>query len=191
MLIRNNMSFVESTFQLIIVQKKKKTRVNANVFILKSKKRRFIVLKQKKIIQTLKFDYTSFITFIYRSFQLHHVYMTSWKFVQLFLFFLQSIFDLLFYHINQTIYILKINWNAFIMMKLRQWIVIRILMFQNFAKNATCWKYSLRKSCNQNSVVWIDQLRLTSWHSHTFCVSIVCILLLEQRDFKIMNDSHS
>ena len=71
------MSFVESTFELIIVQEEKKTRVDANVFISKSKKRRFIVLKQKKIIQTSESDYTFSITFIYRSFQLHHVYMTS------------------------------------------------------------------------------------------------------------------
>ena len=72
----NNMSFSESTFELVIVQKEKKTRVDANVLISKSKKRRFIVLKQKKIIQTFESDYTSSITFIYRSFQLRHAYMT-------------------------------------------------------------------------------------------------------------------
>ena len=44
------MSFSESTFELVIVQEAKKTRVDANVFISKSKKRRFIVLKQKKVI---------------------------------------------------------------------------------------------------------------------------------------------
>ena len=71
------MSFAESTFELVIYQKKKETRVDANVFISKSKKRRFIVLKQKKIIQTREFDYTLFITFIYRSFQLNHACMTS------------------------------------------------------------------------------------------------------------------
>ena len=70
------MSFFESTFELIIVQEEKKTRVNANAFISKSKKRRFIVLKQKKIIQTFESDYTFSITFIYRSFQLQHAYMT-------------------------------------------------------------------------------------------------------------------
>ena len=128
------MSFSESTFELIIVQKEKKTRANANAFISKSKKRRFIVLKQKQTIQTFEVDYTFFITFIYRSFQLHHVYMTSWKFVQMFLFFLQSIFDLLFHHINQKIHIIETNWNALIMMKLHQWIAIRIFMIQNLTK---------------------------------------------------------
>ena len=59
------MSFVESTFELIIVQEEKKTRVDANVLISKSKKRRFIVLKQKKVIQTSESDYTSSITSIY------------------------------------------------------------------------------------------------------------------------------
>ena len=71
------MSFVESTFELIIYQEKKKTRVDANVPISKSKKRRFTVLKQKKVIQTRELDYIFFITFIYRSFQLNHVCMTS------------------------------------------------------------------------------------------------------------------
>ena len=71
------MSFSVSTSELIMVQKEKKTRVDANVFISKSKKRRFIVLKQKKVIQTSESDYTSSITSIYRSFQLHHAYMTS------------------------------------------------------------------------------------------------------------------
>ena len=71
------MSFSESTSELVIVQEEKKTRVNANVLISKLKKRRFIVLKQKKAIQTFEFDYTSFITFIYRSFQLRHVYIVT------------------------------------------------------------------------------------------------------------------
>ena len=117
----------------------------------KSKKRRFNVLKQKKIIQTFEFDYTFFITFIYRSFQLHHAYMTFWKFVQLFLFLLQSIFDLLFQHINQTIHILKINWNALIMMKLRQWVAIRFQMIQNFAKNATIQSFWFQTSFHNSS----------------------------------------
>ena len=82
-----NILFVKFIFELIIVQKEMKTRVDANVFFSKSKKRRFIVLKQKKIIETFKFDYTFFIIFIYRLFELYHVYMTFWKFVQLFLFF--------------------------------------------------------------------------------------------------------
>ena len=46
------------------------------------------------------------------------------------------------------------------------------------------------KCCNQNSIVWIDQLKLTSWHSHIFCVSTAC-MLQEQRNFKAMNNSHS
>ena len=71
------MSFAESTSELVIVQKEKKTRVDANALISKSKKRRFTVLKQKKVIQTSESDYTSSITSIYRSFQLHHAYMTS------------------------------------------------------------------------------------------------------------------
>ena len=145
------MLFAESTFELIIVQKEIKTRVDANVFISKSKKRRFIVLKQKKIIQTFEFDYTFFITFIHRSFELRHVYMTFWKFVQLFLFLLQSIFDLLFHYINQTIYILKINWNALIMMKLRQWIAIRIQLIQHFAKNATIQSFWFQKNFHKSS----------------------------------------
>ena len=147
----NNMSFAESTSELVIVQEEKKTRVDANVFISKSKKRRFTVLKQKKVIQTSESDYTFSITFIYRSFQLHHAYMTSWKFVQLFLFLLQSIFDLLFHHINQKIHIIEINWNALTMMKLRQWIAIRILMIQNLAKNATIQSFWFQKNSHNSS----------------------------------------
>ena len=71
------MSFFESTSELAIVQEEKKTRIDANVLISKSKKRRFIVSKQKKVIQTFESDYKFSITSIYRSFQLHHVYMTS------------------------------------------------------------------------------------------------------------------
>ena len=71
------MSFSESTLELVIVQEEKKTRANANALISKSKKRRFIVLKQKQAIQTSESDYTSSITSIYQSFQLHHAYMTS------------------------------------------------------------------------------------------------------------------
>ena len=70
------MSVSELTFELAIVQKEKKTRVDTNAFISNSKKRRVIVLKQKKIIRTFEFDYTFFIIFIYRLFQLHYVYMT-------------------------------------------------------------------------------------------------------------------
>ena len=105
----NSMSFSESTLELVIVQEEKKTRANANALISKSKKRRFIVLKQKQAIQTSESDYTSSITSIYRSFQLHHAYMASWEFVQLFLFLLQSILDLLLQHINQTTHTLEIN----------------------------------------------------------------------------------
>ena len=159
----NNMSFAESTSELVIVQEEKKTRVDANVLISKSKKRRFIVLKQKKVIQTSESDYTSFITSIYRSFQLHHAYMTFWKFVQLFLFLLQSIFDLLFHHINQTIYTLEINWNALTMMKLRQWVAIRILMTQNLAKNATIQSFWFQKSLH-NSSFSRDRYQITERH---------------------------
>ena len=70
------MSFAESTSELVIVQKEKKKRVDANVLISKSKKRHFTVLKQKKVIQTRESDYTFSITSIYRSFQLSHVCMT-------------------------------------------------------------------------------------------------------------------
>ena len=146
------MSFAESTLELVIAQEEKKTRVDANALISKSKKRRFIVLKQKKVIQTFEFDYTFFITFIYRSFQLHHACMTSWEFVQLFLFLLQSIFDLLLQHINQKIHTEKINWNALIMMKLRQWIAIRIQTTQNFAKNATIQSFWFQKSFHNASL---------------------------------------
>ena len=148
----NNMSFVESTSELIIAQKEKKTRVDANALISKSKKRRFIVLKQKKVIQTFESDYTFSITFIYRSFQLHHVCMTFWKFVQLFLFLLQSILDLLFQHINQKTHTEKINWNALTMMKLRQWVAIRIQTTQNLAKNATIQSFWFQKNFHNASL---------------------------------------
>ena len=147
----NIMSFFKSTFELIIVQAAKKTRVDVNAFISKSKKRRFIVLKQKKVIQTFESNYTFSITFIYRLIQLHHAYMTSWKFVQLFLFLLQSIFDLLFQHINQTTHILEINWNTLIMMKLRQWIAIRLQIIQNLAKKATIQSFWFQKSLHSSS----------------------------------------
>ena len=62
------MSFYELISELEIVQEKKKTRFDANVFFKKSKKRSFIILKQKEVIETSKSDYTSSITFIYRSF---------------------------------------------------------------------------------------------------------------------------
>ena len=73
----NIMSFSGPTPELAIVQEEEETRVGANVLISKSKKRRFPVSKQKKVIQTSGSDYTSSITSIYRSFQLHHAYMTS------------------------------------------------------------------------------------------------------------------
>ena len=71
------MSFFGSTPELVTVQEEEETRADADVLISKSKKRRFIVLKQEKVIQTFESDYTFSITFIYRSFQLHHVYMAS------------------------------------------------------------------------------------------------------------------
>ena len=103
------MSFAGPTPELATVQEEEETRVGANAPISKSKKRRFTVLEQKKAIQTPGPDYTPPITPIYRPFQLHHAYMASWEPVQLFLFLLQSILDLLLHHINQTIYILEIN----------------------------------------------------------------------------------
>ena len=71
------MSFAGPTPELATAQEEEETRADANAPISKSKKRRFTVLKQKKIIQTFESDYTFSITFIYRSFQLRHACMTS------------------------------------------------------------------------------------------------------------------
>ena len=71
------MSFYELIPELEIVQEEKETRSDANALLKKSKKRSFTILKQKKAIETSEPDYTSFITLIYRSFQLHYPYMTS------------------------------------------------------------------------------------------------------------------
>ena len=51
-------------------------------------------------------------------------------------------------------------------------------------------KYSLRRWCSQGPVVWTGQLGLAPWHPHTSCAPIACILLLDQRDFRVMNGSH-
>ena len=62
------MSFYEFVSKLKNVQKKLKTRSETNAFSQKSKKRSFIILEQKEIIEISKADYTSFITSIYRLF---------------------------------------------------------------------------------------------------------------------------
>ena len=131
------MSFSGPTPELATVQEEEKTRAGANAPISKSKKRRFTVLEQKKAIQTPESDYTPPITSIYRPFQLHHAYMASWEPVQLFLFLLQPILDLLLHHTNQTAYTIETNWNALTMVELRQWVAIRLQMAQDLAKNAT------------------------------------------------------
>ena len=87
--------------ELETVQEEKETRSDANAPFKRSKKQSFIILEQKKAIETLESDYIPSITLIYRSFQLYYSYMTSWEPVQLFLFFIQSILNLLFYHTNQ------------------------------------------------------------------------------------------
>ena len=130
------MSFYGSIPELKTVQEEKETRFNANAPFKRSKKRSFTILKQKKVIETSKSDYTSFITFIYRSFQLHYSYITFWEPVQLFLFLIQSILNLLFYHTNQKAQIIKKSWNIFTMMKLHQWIVIRVQITQNLSKKS-------------------------------------------------------
>ena len=58
-----------------------------------------------------------------------------------------------------------------------------------FVKN-TIFANVFDKCCNQSSIVWIDQLKLTSWHSHTFCVSTAC-MLQKERNFKTMNNNYS
>ena len=82
------MSFYELISELETVQEEEKTYSDANTLFKRLKKRSFIILKQKEVIETSEPDYTSFITFIYRSFQLYYFYMTSWEFVHLFLFFI-------------------------------------------------------------------------------------------------------
>ena len=95
------MLFYEPVPELENVQEELKTRSEANALSQRSKKRSFIILKQKKVIKTSEADYTPSITLIYRLFQLHYSYMASWKPVQLFLFLIQSILDLLLHHTNQ------------------------------------------------------------------------------------------
>ena len=85
----------------------------------------------------------------YRPFQLHYVYMASWSPVQLFLFLIQSVFDLLLYHINQKAQTIEKSWNTFTMMKLRQWVAIRIQMAQELSKKSTIQSFwSLSNSYN-------------------------------------------
>ena len=59
------MSFYKPIPELETVQEEKETRSDANVSFKKSKKRSFIILKQKEVIETSESDYTSSITFIY------------------------------------------------------------------------------------------------------------------------------
>ena len=103
------MSFYKPIPELETVQEEKETRSNANAPLKRSKKRSFIILKQKEVIETSRPDYTSSITLIYRLFQLHYPYMTSWEPVQLFLFLIQSILNLLLYHTNQKTQTIKKN----------------------------------------------------------------------------------
>ena len=70
------MSFYGPIPELETVQEEEETRSGANAPPKRSKKRSFIILKQKEAIETSGPDYTSFITLIYRPFQLHYLYMT-------------------------------------------------------------------------------------------------------------------
>ena len=71
------MLFYKPILELKIVQEEKETRFDANTLPKKLKKRSFIILKQKEVIETLKSDYTSSITLIYQLLQLHYSYMAS------------------------------------------------------------------------------------------------------------------
>ena len=71
------MSFYGPIPELETVQEEEETRSGANALLKRSKKRSFIILEQKEAIETSEPDYTSLITLIYRSFQLHYPYMTS------------------------------------------------------------------------------------------------------------------
>ena len=62
------MSFYGPVLKLKNVQEKLKMRFKANVLSQKSKKRSFIILEQKEVIETSRVDYTPFITSIYRLF---------------------------------------------------------------------------------------------------------------------------
>ena len=146
------MSFNEFTPQLEIVQEELKTRSEANDLIKIFKKRIFIIAKQKKKINKFESAYTSSITSIRRSFELRHLYMISWSSVRLFLFLLQSILELLFHHINQKIQTTKKSWNTLTMMKLRQWIAIRVLMIQKLTKIATIQSFWSREIVNNSSL---------------------------------------
>ena len=68
--------------------------------------------------------------------------MTSWLFVQLFLFLIQSVLDLLLYHINQMAQTIEKNWNTLNMIKLRQWVAICIQMTQELSKKSTIQSFS-------------------------------------------------
>ena len=59
------MSFYGPIPELETVQEEEETRSGANAPLKRSKKRSFIILKQKEVIETSESDYTSSITFIY------------------------------------------------------------------------------------------------------------------------------
>ena len=95
------MSFSGPIPELETVQEEEETRSGANAPFKRSKKRSFIILEQKEAIEASGSDYTPPITPIYRLFQLYYPYMTAWEPVQLFLFLIQSVLNLLLYHTNQ------------------------------------------------------------------------------------------
>ena len=70
------MLFFELIFKLTIMQKKKENAYRYKRFYFEIEKTTFYCIEIKKIIQTFEFDYIFFIIFIYRLFQLYHVYIT-------------------------------------------------------------------------------------------------------------------
>ena len=131
------MSFYGPIPELETVQEEEETRSDANAPSKRSKKRSFTILEQKEVIETSGPDYTPFITSIYRSFQLYYPYMASWKLVQLFLFLIQSVLNLLLNHTNKKAQTIEKSSNTLTMMELRQRIAIRIQMSQNLSKKPT------------------------------------------------------
>ena len=71
------MLFYKLIPELKTVQEEKKMRSDTNALFKRSKKRSFIILKQKEVIETSGSNYIPLITSIYRLFQLHHPYMIS------------------------------------------------------------------------------------------------------------------
>ena len=142
------MSFNKPTPKLKNVQEEFETRCNGNASTNTTKKRTFTIAKQKKEINTPKPAYIPPITPIRRSFELRHPYMASWSPVCLFLFLLQPILELLLHHTNQRAQTSNKRWNTLTMMKLRQWVAIRILIAQNLAKTATIQSFWSRETSN-------------------------------------------